>query len=46
MIGWIVAAAVFVAWMVTMYRAGKAIQGQEKVIKELLDKYNIPFDWD
>lgn len=44
MIGWIVAAVIFTAWMVTMYRAGKAIKEQEAAVKQLLKKYNIPFD--
>lgn len=44
MLGWVVAAVIFTAWMVTMYRAGKAIKGQETAIKQLLKKYNIPVE--
>ncbi|HHZ05804.1 MAG TPA: hypothetical protein GX401_03280 [Clostridiales bacterium] len=44
MLGWIVAVIIFTAWMVTMYRAGKAIKRQEAAIIKLLNKYNIPFD--
>lgn len=40
-IGWLVALALFILWMVSMYRVGKAIEDLKSKVLKLVKKYNI-----
>lgn len=43
-IGWFVALALFILWMVSMYRVGKAIEDLKSKVLKLMKKHNIKIE--